>query len=147
MIRRGCFAALLVSLACSEPAHRLEVSFPGPVEIREGAEVLYQGVPVGRVEAISLHQPAPEQPARVILHLALTDRGVAVREADSILLEGGGLLSDARVEIAASPEASPVLPDGARVEGTPPWPERIRRGMDSALDSLRGTAPSGPASR
>jgi ABC-type transporter Mla subunit MlaD len=145
MARGGCVAALLAILACSEPAQRLEVSFPGPVEIQEGAEVLYQGVPVGRVEAVSLHQPAPEQPAQVILRLAITDGSVAIREADSIALEGGGLLSDARVEIAASPTDSPVLRDGARVAGTPPWAQRLQRGVGEALGALRSLGEAGRA--
>ena len=127
---------LLTLLACGPPDFTLHVTFPEPVDIDEGARVMYQGIAVGRVECIALRQEAPDEPALVEITLSISDPEVTIREADRIHLTAQGVPGTASVQIQPSPELSPPLEPGATVTGIPPLVTRVQQSLGAAIDAL-----------
>lgn len=130
------YALALLIVACVEPAFRLTVTFPGPVEVETGAEVRYQGVWVGSVSEIALRQPSATEPALVEISLEIDDAELTLREADVFEIVSDGLLGDSYVRITPAPEASPALAPGATVAGLSPLATRVRESAADALEAL-----------
>jgi ABC-type transporter Mla subunit MlaD len=132
--------ANVLALACFGPALEIHVSFVGPVEIEEGSPVIYQGVEIGRVSAISLSQESPQRPANVTLTLAITSSDVRLREGDRFEISSAGLLRDNVVRVTPAPEESPPLANGATVAGVPPVVTRLTESLGSAVDAVSEAA-------
>ncbi len=128
---------LLALLACGPPDFVFHVTFPGRVDIEKGARVVYKGLVVGRVAAISLRQESPEAPALVELTLAIWDPEVMIREADRFHVTSEGLLGDSIVQIDPSEELSKPLESGVTVAGVPPLATRIEQSVSSAIEAFR----------
>jgi hypothetical protein len=133
---RAMLAAALLGVACGDPPFRMTVAFRGPLELEAGAEVRYNGVPIGRVEAVELYQPEATDPAAVEVVLAIDDPEVTLREADVFEVVSGTLLDDAHLRVTPSQEPSPPLERGARVAGLPPLVTRVRDSTAETLDLL-----------
>ncbi len=134
--RRLAFAALLGLLACGDPDFRVHVVFEESVAIERGAPVMYQGVVVGEVEAVSLWQESPDRPARVELTLAIEDPEVTLREADLFQVSSRLVGGATAVQITPSPDPSPPLAPGARVAGVPPLATRVSESVGAAIDAI-----------
>jgi ABC-type transporter Mla subunit MlaD len=127
---------LLCFVACGEPAFIVHVTFPGSVGIEEDAPVLYQGLVIGKVEAVSLHQESPERPAQIRLTLAISDPRVTPREQDAFHVVSDNPLGNRSVRIVPSPAPSPPLASGATVAGVPPLVTRVGESVDAAVEAL-----------
>lgn len=128
--------ALLLFACVEEPPFELAVTFVGPLEIQAGAEVRYQGVTVGKVDAISLRQPEPQQPALVELSLSIHDRDITLREGDLFEVVSDGLLGDDYVRVTAARKPSAPLASGSTIGGRAPFLTRVLESADQALGSL-----------
>ena len=131
-----CAGALLALLACGPPDFVLHVTYPGRVDLEEGARVLYQGIAVGHVESISLRQASPEEPALVQVTLSISNTEVTLREADRIHVSSTGVLGDRIVQISPATEPSKPLESSAVVAGVPPLVTRVEQSLGSTLDAL-----------
>ncbi len=129
-------AGLLCCVACGEPDFVVHVVFPGSVGIEEDAPVLYQGLVIGKLEAIALHQESPEQPAKIRLTLAISDPRVTLREQDAFHVTSDSLPGKRALRIVPSPEPSPPLESGATVAGVPPLVTRVGESVDAAVEAL-----------
>lgn len=138
-------AAVLVALAAAAAfyfgwlpyrpaASRVYVSFPQPVAIEVDAPVVYKGLAIGRVSGIRLSQPTPEEPAEVELELAIESRDVVLRSDDLFVYQSGGLIGEAKIEVAVAHHPSAPLPADARVDGVPSLEDRIG---DTAGEAVR----------
>jgi len=127
---------LLCFVACGEPDFVVHVVFPGSVGIEEDAPVLYQGLVIGKVETISLHQESPEQPARIRLTLAISDPRVTLREQDAFHATSNVALGKRSVRILPAPAPSPPLESGATVAGVPPLVTQVGESVDAAVEAL-----------
>jgi ABC-type transporter Mla subunit MlaD len=135
-VTRAALLGLLGCVGCGEPDFVVHVIFPGNVGIEEGAPVLYQGLVIGKVEAISLHQDSPESPAQIRLTLAISDPDVTLREQDAFHVTSGIALAKPSLRIVPSPEPSPPLESGATVAGVPPLVTRVGESVDTAIEAL-----------
>jgi ABC-type transporter Mla subunit MlaD len=139
-IRSAVISATLVGLlcfvACGEPDFIVHVVFPGGVGIEEDAPVLYQGLLIGKVETISLHQESPERPARIQLTLAISEPRVTLRKQDAFHVTSNNPLGKRSLRIVPSPEPSPPLASGATVAGVPPLVTRVGESVDAAVEAL-----------
>jgi ABC-type transporter Mla subunit MlaD len=133
-------AGLLCLVACGEPDFVVHVVFPGSVGIEEEAPVLYQGLVIGKVEAISLRQEAPERPARIQLTLAISDPRVTLREQDAFHVTSDISRGKRSLRIVPSPQPSPPLEPGATVAGVPPLVTRVGESVDAAVEALTALA-------
>ena len=133
---RVAFLGLLLVVACGAPDFVVHVVFPGSVGIEEDAPVLYQGLVIGKVKTISLHQESSESPARIRLSLAISDAGVTLREQDAFHLTSDRPTGERALRIVPAPEASPPLVSGATVEGVPPLVSRVGESVDAAVEAL-----------
>ncbi|MGH0028951.1 MAG: MlaD family protein [Myxococcota bacterium] len=138
--RRLALLPLLLAAACTPPAFELTVTFPGPVDIEAGAEVRYQGVPVGTVAEVSLTQPDPEEPARVELHVVIHDDTITLRRDDVFEIDSDGLMEDEHLSISAAPEPSTPLANGAVVAGRPDLAARMAESAEQAFEKLGALA-------
>jgi len=84
-------------------------------EVRAGDSVLMAGVPVGRVESLSLTK---ENEALVRLRI---NSGVTLREGYAIHLVAASMLGEKYLEIRTAPpeQAGPVLKPGSTIRGVP----------------------------
>ena len=129
-------AGLLCLVACGEPDFVVHVVFPGSVGIEEDAPVRYQGFVIGKVEAISLYQESPEQPARIRLTLAISDPRVTLRQQDAFHVISDRPLGERGLRIVPAAEPSPPLESGATVAGVPPLVTRVGESVDAAVEAL-----------
>jgi ABC-type transporter Mla subunit MlaD len=127
---------LLCFVACGESDFVVHVVFPESVGIQEDAPVLYQGLVIGELEAISLHQESPERPAKIRLTLAISDPRVTLREQDAFHVTSGNPLGKRSLRIVPSSEPSPPLESGATVAGVPPLVTRVGESVDAAVEAL-----------
>jgi ABC-type transporter Mla subunit MlaD len=135
-VNSATFVGLLCFVACGEPDFVVHVVFPGSVGIEEDAPVLYQGLVVGKLEAISLHQESPERPAKIQLTIAISDPRVTLREQDAFHVTSDSTLGKRSLRIVPSPEPSPPLESGATVAGVPPLVTRVGESVDAAVEAL-----------
>jgi ABC-type transporter Mla subunit MlaD len=132
----AALVGLLCFVACGEPDFIVHVVFPGSVGIEKEAPVLYQGLVIGRVEGISLHQESPERPARIQLTVAISDPRVTLRQQDAFHVSSDISLGARSLRIVPSPESSPPLESGATVAGVPPLVTRVGESVDAAVEAL-----------
>ncbi len=135
--RLSGFALLLaLFLGCGAPDFVLFVTFPGPVEVERGANVVYQGVVVGEVDAVSLLQRTPDEPAQVRLTVSISEPNVTLREGDRFQVSSESMLGGNVLEIVPSEASSTPLRSGATVAGVPPMVTRMEKTVESFVESL-----------
>jgi ABC-type transporter Mla subunit MlaD len=117
-------------------ASRIYVNFPQPVAIEVGAPVVYKGLAIGRVSEIRLSQPTPEEPAAIQLELAIESRDVVLRADDLFVYQSGGLIGEAKIEVAVPHHSSAPLPADAQVDGVPSLEDRISERAGEAVRRL-----------
>lgn len=137
--RAGASVAVAIFLAgCGPPPFVVHVTWLQEVSVHEGDAVIYQGLPVGHVEELSLRQPDPDQPAVVTVTLAITDPQIRLRSADRFHQESLDGAPVVAVEPARRP--SPALPDGSTVVGVAPMMTRIEAEIGEAIEALGNSA-------
>ena len=115
--------ALIASLcvaACSRSGPRYYVVLTGTSGLRPGAAVNYAGVPVGKVEGISLRKAGAGAASQVIATLVLKPGDYQVRQGDRFLVKTAGLLGEEYIDIQPVSRTSPPLPTSATVQGELP---------------------------
>ena len=139
--------------ACGEPTDRIvlaEVTVaPG---LKEGSQVIFRGLEIGRVERITL--------AHSGVQLALRVRSDApLRSDDRAAVRPFGLFGDAAVEIIPGPESASLLGDSATLAAVPPdtlapvreaAAQEVAKGIIAPLfqrDSTSAPGPDAPISR
>lgn len=133
-------ALATLALACGPAPPDVRVVWQERVQVEVGAEVRYQGVPIGEVTDVSLLQPESSEPARVEVALRIDDPDVTLRQDDTFEIISGGLTGASYVAITPASDASQPLPPGARVNGTPALVTRMRESVDAVVDSLEELA-------
>ena len=127
-------AALLFGVACGPPPFVVHVTFPGEIDVQEGAHVVYEGIVVGQVERIALRQEDPRRAALVELTLEIDDPAIQLRTADRFHLASRRGVTV--VEIEPAVRSSPPLADGASVPGVPPVISRIEGEIERAIEGI-----------
>lgn len=127
-----------VPIDCGPPPFVVNVTYPGEVDVEPGSPVIYQGIRIGRVEAVSLRQDAPEQPALVEVKLGIRDRHVVLRESDRF--HQSTLRGVPVIEVEPAETPSEPLAAGATVAGVPPLLTRLEESLGTAAESLGALA-------
>lgn len=127
-------------LACAPPASTLTVTFPGSAQIEPGARIHYQGIDIGRVSDVTLHQIDARKAAIVHVHCAIENAEIQLRRDDRFEITTDGLLGDRILQITPAEIESPALADGSRVAGIPPFATRLRETAEETIDSFEAMA-------
>ena len=130
-------------LACGSPPFELHITFEGPAEVNQGAEVRYEGVVVGRVRATELRQQGPKQPGQAVVSIELTDAQIQLRRDDRFEMVSADGERAAHVRITPAQVESEPLESGEAVAGVPPLVTRIGASVDQALEALARLAGDG----
>jgi len=121
MMQRLCAIAilfpLLLSTACQRDAFRFQITFPEAPYIKEGAQVRYLGIEVGKVEKVTFNSETSGALPQVIVSVAIKDKNVHIRQGDKFAVETAGLLGDAFVSIRPGPTSAPAAVPGATLKG------------------------------
>ncbi|MCC7518238.1 MAG: MCE family protein [Verrucomicrobiae bacterium] len=124
----GIFVFVGVLVACSLILHfgkvgdRFRGGYPITVEFANagglvrGAQVLFAGVPVGKVGSIRLH----ENGAGVEVEVDLFDR-TGIRDDARFLIKQSGFLGDKHIVVLPVSSTAPLLKGGERLRGTDPF--------------------------
>ncbi|SRR5690606_20079497 len=101
--------------------------------LAEGSEVLYRGVPAGRVERIGID---PEDPAQVLIEIGVDER-IPVLETTFARLQQRGLTGVAQVELAfAGTDAQPLPTSAAEPARIPMEPSLLDEVSDAGTQAL-----------
>lgn len=135
-----------LAFTCEQPAFEFYVTLEDAGGLRVGSPVLYAGVPVGEVLALSIFQPDDHAAGRVRVHVGVTDPELRVREGDYFRVARTGLLSRPRLEILAGEASAAPVVAGATIEALEQpvldeWADRL----GAALGSLGAGWLAGPA--
>ena len=96
--------------------------------VKEGAQVAYRGVAVGKVTRIAF------VPDGVLLTLALERSDVPLRQRDGIRLRTVGVFGEKLVELVSGPSAAPALTPETVLGEAPPDTSYLRwRAADTAF--------------
>jgi ABC-type transporter Mla subunit MlaD len=121
MNKKVAFMALIIAaalqIACRGRAFRIGVLFPENPAVKEGCEVRYLGLKVGKVEAISLKQSTPEKKPEVLVTLAVENQSITIRREDTFRASTAGLLGEAYIDIQPGPSGAQPMPEGSIVRG------------------------------
>jgi phospholipid/cholesterol/gamma-HCH transport system substrate-binding protein len=110
-------ALLAAAGSCREHRDRIVVTeVPAAPGLKEGAQVLFRGIEIGRVERIALAHSG----VRLALRIQRPDS--PLRAGDRVALRAVGLFGDVAVEIVPGPGSAPVLGDSATLAAVPPTP-------------------------
>lgn len=108
------FSLWLVEAGVDRDVARYEIAFDGSVSgLQEGGQVLYRGIPVGRVGEIRI-DPANVETVLVTIEV---DRATPIKADTVATLEFQGLTGIAHVQLRSGTQESPLLDPNAR---TPP---------------------------
>ena len=136
----GFLGLVLLGSGCFGSELEVNVRFVGPVRVEEGTPVVYQGVPIGEVENLSLKQSTPRSPAEVTLTLGIENDEIVLREGDRFEIAAEGLMRNTVVRVTPGLGESEPLADGAFVDGVPPLATRVNDSLSEAFDSLGAAA-------
>lgn len=111
----------------------------------KGAPVRMAGVRVGEVNKVELTRDMDADKLRVRVKLFI-EKGVEIRENYMFLIRGTHILSEPHIEISPEKGESPLLQDGATLNGVTPVPiedligrgHQIAANLDEIFKSLRG---------
>jgi len=99
-----------------ESTYEITVVFPNANGIVRDAQVLYAGIPVGKVRGVVLD---PTGALKVELKLAIyTGYQKAIRQDAQFIINQSGLLGDRYVDVIPRSATAPPIPPGGRVEGS-----------------------------
>jgi phospholipid/cholesterol/gamma-HCH transport system substrate-binding protein len=114
------------------PKYTITAFFQNANNLRSGAEVSLEGVPIGNVTAVSVSKE--KDPARAVeATLKLDERYKNIIRTDSkISISTIGLLGDSKVDISRGTEAGKVIEDGGMLQGSEEGD--IRRIVEGAND-------------
>jgi ABC-type transporter Mla subunit MlaD len=128
MRHRSGSRLLLASLAilavflsgCSRSGVEFHVVFADTPHLKPSSAVCYLGVPVGKVEAVSLHSSGQGGPSEVVATIRLKPGNYEVREGDRFQVWTAGLVGEGYINIVPSPPKGSPLSPGATVQGETP---------------------------
>jgi phospholipid/cholesterol/gamma-HCH transport system substrate-binding protein len=130
----AAFSLWLVEAGVDRDVARYEIAFTGSVSgLPEGGQVMYRGIPVGRVGEIRI------DPANVenVLVLVEIDRETPIKEDTVATLEFQGLTGIAYVQLRGGTQASARLdPDAAQPPRIPSRPSALERVFESTPELL-----------
>ena len=117
---KQCLLVLCAMLAVGCAARhnfQFHVRFDQAVRLKAGDEVCMRGVPVGKVERVSLTQLPNSNQMAVDVAVLITDSKVQVRKGDTFRTETAGLLGQDYLEIDPVCVQSPPIAPGGAVTG------------------------------
>jgi len=100
--------------------------------LAEGSEVLYRGVPAGRVERIGID---PAEPGNVLIEIGV-DAEIPVLESSFARLQQRGLTGTAQVELAYRGETAPLPTSAADPARIPMAPSLLDEVTDAGSQTL-----------
>ena len=141
-------AAVLIASAsfskCSRSGSEYKVVLTDAFQLKQGSQVQYAGVPVGKVEAISLRSSGSGATSQVVVTVFLKPGNYQVREGDRFQVSSAGLLGENYIDIVPNSSAASPLPAGATVQGEAPLSVSSVKGfLASSIfwDSRRSSTP------
>jgi phospholipid/cholesterol/gamma-HCH transport system substrate-binding protein len=130
----AAFSLWLVEAGVDRDVARYEIAFAGSVSgLPEGGQVMYRGIPVGRVGEIRI------DPANVenVLVLVEIDRDTPIKKDTVATLEFQGLTGIAYVQLRGGTQESARLdPDAAQPPRIPSRPSTLERVFESTPELL-----------
>lgn len=105
---------------CSRSRLEYRVVFTDTLHLKRGSQVFYAGVPIGKLEAISLRNSATGAPSQVVVTIALKPGNYQVREGDRFEVSSEGLLGESCINISPVLYTGSPLPAGATIQGETP---------------------------
>ena len=125
----AAFSLWLVEAGVDRNVARYEIAFAGSVSgLQEGAQVLYRGIPVGRVAHIGID---PENVEMVLVTIEV-DRETPIKSDTVATLEFQGLTGIASVQLRGGTQASARLDPNAE---TPPRIASRRSALERVFES------------
>jgi ABC-type transporter Mla subunit MlaD len=109
--------ASLPLLGCRSDVFRFQIVFSEAPALKEGCQVRYLGLEVGRVEEITLNRSPNGGSPEVSVAVALKEKNIPIRRDDKFTIATAGLLGEAFVDIRPGPSNSPAIPSGSTVRG------------------------------
>jgi phospholipid/cholesterol/gamma-HCH transport system substrate-binding protein len=133
----GAFSVWLVRADVDRDVARYEIAFSGSVTgLSEGGQVLYRGLPVGRVGDIRID---PDNVETVLVEVEI-DRETPIKEDTIATLELQGLTGIAYVQLRGGTQASARLdPDAEPTPRIPSRPSTLERVFESTPELLAQT--------
>ena len=133
-------AAVLIASAsfskCSRSGSEYKVVLSDAFQLKRGSQVQYAGVPVGKVEAISLRSSGSGATSQVVVTVFLKPGNYQVREGDRFQVSSAGLLGENYIDVVPNSSTASPLPPGATVQGDAPLSFSSVKGLSSFLDLL-----------
>jgi phospholipid/cholesterol/gamma-HCH transport system substrate-binding protein len=133
----AAFSLWLVEAGIDRDAARYEIAFAGSVSgLQQGGQVLYRGIPVGRVAAIRID---PDNVENVLVAVEI-DRATPIKEDTVATLEFQGLTGIAYVQLHGGTQESARLdPDAAKPPRIPSRRSSLERVFESTPELLAQT--------
>ncbi len=123
----------LVSFRNRTPTVPYYVKFQESVSgLNKDSQVVYQGVPVGKVEEIAVTATN-----EVMVTLGLDQRRVTLREGTVATLDISSLMGGAQVELSGGDSAAPPLEPGAVIPSRPSIIANISSSLPEILNDIR----------
>ena len=133
----AAFSLWLVEAGVDRDVARYEIAFAGSVSgLQDGGQVLYRGIPVGRVAEIRIDPDNVEQ----VLVLVEIDRATPIKKDTIATLEFQGLTGIAYVQLRGGTQESARLdPDAAQPPRIPSRRSALERVFESTPELLART--------
>ena len=121
-----------------QPGYRLNVMFDSANGIADGSPVQYVGVEKGKVQAVEIVYPEPNQPkVKLIVRLP---NSIQVRSDDEASISTFGLLGEKYLEITPGAGTGAILEPDGQLTGKPPVStERIIERSNEVLTEFKQT--------
>lgn len=110
----GYFTIILSRETWFSKKHHLDVAFHNVMGLREGNNVVVRGMPIGKVDGLTLEDPW------VRVHLVL-DNPVQIKKDYEIKIVATSILGGRYLELSEGSESLPPLPPKTRLIGSEPY--------------------------
>ena len=111
---RTLLLAVLALAACRDSTRTIVAELERAPGVREGSEVSYLGVAIGKVQEIAFDR------GRVRLTLAIERRNVPLRTSDRARVLNTSFFGDQGIDIVPGPATAPLLSGDAVLQPMPP---------------------------
>jgi ABC-type transporter Mla subunit MlaD len=121
-------ALLAATGSCREHRDRIVVTeLPAAPGIKEGSQVIFRGIEIGRVERLTLEHSG----VRLALRIGRPD--APLRAGDRVALRPLGIFGEVAVHIVPGPASAPALGDSATLAAVPP--DTLASARDAAVQA------------
>ena len=118
--------------------HSYKAVFSDVDGIKENSPVMFNGLEVGFVETISIQETQNQTQMLLTLHV---DHQVRLHEGTKALIKNLGFMGEKYVALTAADSRTPILGDGAVIQGESPADfNQILNSSEDLLKSLNGIA-------